>query len=433
MKLKISWKRTAIACLMIAIVSFAYHSYTSGSSPQSGQNWNIVGGGFCDSTYVIYNVTSTNTVYAVNCKTGGNDCSSATDVAIVVNCAIGLMNGGVITFRDGYYGLRTSIIQSSTICTTSTSFGCGGYWLRGSGEGSCTAYQAAAYTCAANATAIVATAHVTNMIEGTSNPTFAGSGGGGSPAIHDNHVTDLTLMSNGLATNGVNYAANENGGDNDLVEHVRFTNYHQSFSNCPGGFSGTAIIFDGAEDSWIRDNMFDGAGNAGGGDACAASQDIQWQVPVGNIQSSGNLYGGKISIAGVAQSWTLYGGTVSEIKVLGDSQYVGGQSIFLSGNYGGNVGPISAGFLMLNSHTVGTLVIDGGYWTLFSSGVMIVGPGTLKAMSIRGSTWAFGGGSTWSSGSPTLPATTICGGDNFEVSGSGVPTGFPCTQVSGVF
>jgi len=389
--------------------------------------WNLSGGGFCDGAYTIFNTTlSPNPgIYGQSCATGKNDCFSATDFGAVVNCAVGLMNGGMIQVRPGFFAQTTAVTMSNSGCTGTGAFFCGGYWLKGSGDGGCIAYGASPYTCSANATQIVAKAVITNMIQGTANPTFSSSGAG-SPMISHEKVSDLTLISNGKAINGINFAHNEGGANGNIVQNVQFTASFIQNAACPGGFS-TGLIMDGSEDSWVDQVTF----NGGGGTPCSDTVDLQWLNPLGNDIITNSLFGGVLNLIAQAQTVSFEHGTISSVKLGAQTCSNCGVVFAFTDSYLANAQ--NTCFFNVNGFTQ-KLIVDfrGNTIGTPNAGSLYCGTGTVNNALFSGNFWSFGTGTNWNSGGATLTKQVTDGSNavrigNVNCAAGACYTNFPFT------
>lgn len=388
-----------LVVFLLAFLIAPMFVYADNPSPNT---WAFGGGGFCEGTYTMFNSTD-NHIYAQNCATGANDYTSATDSAAVFNSIMtggNCNNGCEVDYRVGVFALQTPMI-----------LGRNSVHIKGSVSGGDAAYYGSVSLPDGrlNGTFLVAKSVMTNMISFVTSPVYSASTGGTQSFMHIN-IENLQLWANCKATNGINLSGNEVS-SYEIIRNVMFgvrINLGNSGGTC--GFSGTALIMDGQEDSIVEDSAFAGALDTGRG---GAPVDTEWQVAGGNGIFINDLFGGAVSIAIAGQQFAVTDGTINSVKLLGLVQMLAITNAYMA-NYVTGQTPTSR--INLNGFNLETLNLLGDFILLNGSGgpsmSWIGGTGTVFNQGWSGDNFQTSGGSpNWNPGGATL-TKQVTDGDN---------------------
>lgn len=395
-KVEIGWKRLSISLFLILVSVSSYSAYHNVFGAPSGQIGSIEGGGYCSGDYTGYNNTIDNKLYVMNCSTGVNDISAQTDFGAMFNSLRSSTpdKGFTLNLRAGYYAAVTTAIfntacGNTNLCDTAIS-------LTGTYGG-----VAEPGWTLGNGTVIVAkTASMTMIEAGPWSPTVScGNSGCGAtdcsgtfcPEISGNLIQNLMLNPNGLANVGIDFRMRETSTNN------RFLNIYTGTNIPKGGFKTVAMVLDGNEDSLVDNGYFAGSGPGNSG---ANLVDLQWQVPLGNINIIHTLFGGNLSLTAWAQIISVTQSTINNLKILGTCA-VCGTILDLTDDYLAN-GIGTPGIIQLNGQTIDVLHISGDTVGLSSTISLFSGTGTVKNALYAWNEWSWGAGTNWNPGGATL-------------------------------
>lgn len=398
--------------MLLAVSS--YGLYRTFASP-SGQTQSIEGGGFCHGTYTVYNNTVDKLIYAMNCSTGVNDIAASSDWGNVMTTLVksDMPTGGEIDIRHGLYSEITVFnLQGFTLNSASP-----GLIISGAGNGFTT-----------NGTVIEAKTNGMTMIESSGSTASvvcpANNNCSGAPTVQFVTFQNFALWANQKATVGIDFRMTEESTQNSFI-NLAFLGQINIYGTGQSQTGFTVCMYlDGNEDSYVDNVHFYDSANTG--------TDIQWQVPLGNVNLRDDFIGAgtggtTVNLAYNAQNVYISGGVLNTIKQLATTGFgnssTAGDLLYLSGIYMAN--PTGAtSHINLNGNVINSIAFSGDLIGMNIN--MFSGTGTVNALTMNGCELGSGNGirTNWNLNGATIQKQISAGGNHIN---GDTPTNFPFT------